>query len=66
VLRLTCNITGADDFSAACTIASACSSVMTSNADKGRPVCAASTINAAVMISGTKTFLGVAIQELVR
>jgi len=44
VLRLTCNVTGADDFSAACTIASACSSVMTSNADKGRPVCAASAI----------------------
>jgi hypothetical protein len=66
VLRLTCNITGADDVSAACTIASACSSVMTSNVDKGRPVCAASAINAAVMISGTKTFLGVAIQELVR
>jgi len=39
---------------------------MTSNADKGRPVCAASAINAVVMISGTKTFLGVAIQELVR
>jgi len=66
VLRLTCNITGADDFSAACTIASACSSVMTSNADKGRPVCAASAIHAAVMISARRPSLGVAIEELAR
>ena len=66
MLRLTCNVTGADDFSAACTIASACSSVMTSNADKGRRSALRRRSNAAVMISGTKTFLGVAIQELVR